>query len=515
MPGTGRANSTVKELVNNSPYSARVDPAPESSVGNLRVGLIALGFTLVSLVGAMIVLSRSNGPSDEQLLTGREGAERVERAALSDRPSRVLATRWNARTILASAQEGDTPAEVLERFFGGLEPKDLFANPALAAAASADFFATVFPNSKSRPQQSKLANAAEGAYRGRVTGMETRPDRPSDPWMNAFVFSFADTLEAHDLSGVQRNPIVAIVSGTSEPGGPTLAWSKDGSILVRSAFEGPSQLWSFPSATTVGDTMSWPTTEPSEVAAAISPDGANLAVIATGSGDSEAAQLRVRAAAGRSERVVATSDPPRGIAWSPDGANLAVRDSTAISVYDATTLEQRARWVLPEEGFVDPPLSIAWSPDATRLAYTTNLADAIVRDVATGAVVSTFVDEQPSALATADTPRITRIGSLAWAADGKRIVSVADGDGVVVWDAASGAPLMIHHGEVGVDAQWLSDDRVLVKAKFSNRRFEWTVRAGGWTPTLPGFDFDTMAVSSDGQFVATARSYDVVIRKVR
>ena len=382
------------------------------------------GFVVVALAIAGVTVAVSNNdPSTKQLLTGSAGAKLVRKAAASEQSADMLATRWNARTILASAEDGDTPVQALRRFFAGIEPNDLLVNPALAAAASADFFATVFPDNDGRPPQLDLSIAAEDAWRTPIPPTTLLEKYDGEWWTNAFTFAFSDTLEAHRTSGVAAQPIVAVLSGPREPGG--------------------------------------------------------LAVT-----------------------------------WSPDGSAIAVRSKLAVTIFDAVNLAESQRWALQKEGLEDPPLSMAWSPDSTRVAYTDNLSGAMVRSVGTGEVVATFLGERPSVESTT-TPRIYMVRSLAWAADGQRIVSAGDGDGVIVWNAATGAPLAVYRGESAADAQWLTADRVLVKARFTERRSTWDIGRKAWTSTLPGFAFDEMAVSPDGQFVATSRPYFVVIRKLR
>ncbi len=485
----------------------------ESSAPMRRPKLIAAGVVLTSLAVALAILVRSaSGPSTTQLLSGRDSINLLRKAVASTSSTELLATRWNARTVLASATEGDTPVQALQRFFDGVDPNELRDNPALAAAASADFFATVFPNRNDRPPQFDLAEAAEKAYRTRLESTENAEGQDADGWSNPFTFAFVATLEAPATKGVTAFPIVAILSGPSQPGGLSLRWSSDGTRLVRSSSDGPAQLWSVRSGKTVGRTSRSQT----ESSVAISPDGSSLAAIALTTEDSQDGRLLVRQVDDGTERVVTTTDAPLGVWWSPDGLSLAVRSRAAVSIFDAATLALRTRWPFPEGGLVDPPLAVAWSPDATRLVYTTNLAGAVVRDVSSGAIGAEFKGEKPPTQRTPSQPaRIERVGSLAWAADGTRIVSVSDGDGVIVWDATTGEPLAVRHGDGYFDAQWVTDDRVLVKARFTNRRFEWNVADDAWTPALAGFDFDAMAVTSDGRFVATSTPYYVVIRKLR
>jgi WD40-like Beta Propeller Repeat len=482
--------------VNDSLYSSRVPTASEPSPKARRVQLVVAGVLLGAFALGIVALVRSgSGPSDTELLTGRKGTELLRKAAASTQSTDMLATRWNGRTILAAAKDGDTPVQALERFFDGVDKNELATNPALAGAAAADFFASVFPEGNDRPAQAALANEAEAVCGSNVELSELE----GTAWTGVFVSAFADTLQSSIVDGVIAKPVVGVLSGRRSLGGDDLVWSSDGRLLARSSNEGSAQVWSVATAAA----LNLPTaTSASETSVSFSPDGTQLAVVVVDDVN-KPARLVLRSIADGTERSVATTDEPMRVWWSPDGVNLAVRSKTSITIVDAQTRMERERWTV-DEGAQNPPLALAWSPDSTRVAYPTVLA-AEVRDIADGRLIAKFLGDlvplEPD-------KRIEFAYSVDWAADGTRIVSAANG-GVVVWDARTGASLHANRTASPNDAQWLSGKRVLAGT------FVWDITNDTWTPTLPGSTVGIPSVSNDGRLVAVALPDYVVIRKLK
>ena len=142
-------------------------------------------------------------------------------------------------------------------------------------------------------------------------------------------------------------------------------------------------------------------------AIAASPDGGTLAVSCRELGN-QRGTLRLQAIAGGAPVVVAGIEDPGAIAWSADGAWLAVESvaTRTVALVDAKT--RRLVKTLPAL----PPIAMAFAPNGAVLAYGDRSHDAIVvriYDVAANRELAAHRIE-------------IGVGAIAWSRDGKTIV---------------------------------------------------------------------------------------------
>lgn len=163
------------------------------------------------------------------------------------------------------------------------------------------------------------------------------------------------------------------------------------------------------------------------------------------------------------------------VAYSPDGRLLAVGVSEAVSLHDATTLDDRGTW-FDHTGKIT---SLAWSADSTLLASgASDDNDIRIWDVATGTVIRRL------------SGHTGWIRSLAFAPDGTVLASGSTDQTVRIWDAATGqllATLSGHTGFIGGVA-FSPDSRTLASASRDGSVRLWDVASGR---EINGFSFRT------------------------
>jgi len=117
-------------------------------------------------------------------------------------------------------------------------------------------------------------------------------------------------------------------------------------------------------------------------------------------------------------------------AWSPDGKLLASETEAPpfrmITVWDAVTGKQRLTYRGEMYGYFGKR-SIAWAPDGTRLASSADYSRTVkVSDARTGKTTLILKGHT------------TRVESVAWSRDGKRLASADKSGTVKIWDGATG-----------------------------------------------------------------------------
>jgi WD40 repeat protein len=177
----------------------------------------------------------------------------------------------------------------------------------------------------------------------------------------------------------------------------SVAFSRDGKLLACSSSDGTIGTVD---TTTGKETARFPTAHTKEVCtAAISPDGARIASC------SWDGSLRVHdVASGKELGVVTLPSGAAYFAWHPDGrrAAVALNDKTAVIV-DTTTLAIE-RVLTGHTGAVK---TVAWNADGSRLLSGSSDASARVWDTASGECVATMKARTPAPVTTPSTSEPT------------------------------------------------------------------------------------------------------------
>ncbi|ABU59539.1 WD40 domain-containing protein [Roseiflexus castenholzii] len=196
------------------------------------------------------------------------------------------------------------------------------------------------------------------------------------------------------------------------------------------------------------------------------------------------------------------------VAYSPDGRLLAVGISEAVSLHDATTLDDLGTW-FDHTGKIT---SLAWSADSTLLASGASDDNEIrIWDVSTGRVVRRL------------SGHTGWIRSIAFAPNGTLLASGSTDQTVRIWDAATGqllATLSGHTGFIG-GVVFSPDSTTLASASRDGSVRLWDVASGR---EISGFNFRTpldpdtnlrywatgVAFSPDGKALAVGSTEGVV-----
>ena len=196
------------------------------------------------------------------------------------------------------------------------------------------------------------------------------------------------------------------------------------------------------------------------------------------------------------------------VAYSPDGRLLAVGISEAVSLHDATTLDDLGTW-FDHTGKIT---SLAWSADSALLASGASDDNEIrIWDAATGRVIRRL------------SGHTGWIRSLAFAPDGTLLASGSTDQTVRIWDAATGqllATLSGHTGFIG-GVTFSPDSATLASASRDGSVRLWDVASGR---EISGFSFRTaidpatnlrywatgVAFSPDGKALAVGSTEGVV-----
>ena len=184
------------------------------------------------------------------------------------------------------------------------------------------------------------------------------------------------------------------------------------------------------------------------------------------------------------------------LAYSSDGALLAVASSIGVWLYDAHTYQERA--VLT--GHTDGVLSVAFSPDGQTLASGSRDDTVRLWDVATGTLQQTLTH-------TGSVP------SVAFSPDGQTLASAVDGwtGTIYLWDVATGVlqyTLPSHKGGLSSVA-FSPDGQTLASVGGWDALVSlWDVATGTFQQTLVGHTYLTfvrsVAFSPDGSMLAGA-----------
>jgi WD40 repeat protein len=246
-------------------------------------------------------------------------------------------------------------------------------------------------------------------------------------------------------------------------GAVVVAWSPDSKTVATGDLEGKIAVWSpaggHELAVTKGhrgsvNAVSW------------NPDGS---LLMSGSSDGT---LRFREVPSMRElrTLVTNAGVVRALAWSPDGKTVASGGSDrVVKLWDASTGRSLGTLV----GHSDAVSSLAWSPNGRTLA--TGGWDSTVRLWIAGAKrpPRILVMQKPvwddarfsrSKIISPDAPKAVpqHVESIAWSKNGK-MLAVASGSSVSVWDPSSGEPLELLPG-CETSVAWSPDDRLIACA---------------------------------------------------
>ena len=137
---------------------------------------------------------------------------------------------------------------------------------------------------------------------------------------------------------------------------------------------------------------------------------------------------------------------PSRVAFSPDSSLLAaVTGDNTIVLWDVATGERVGQ---PFAGHLSNATALAFSPDGSTLASATGFQEVMLWDVATGEIIAGplygSVERNPNKpIAQA----LWGINSLAFSADGERIIAGCGNEDIIIWDTATGERVEEHLGQ--------------------------------------------------------------------
>ena len=239
----------------------------------------------------------------------------------------------------------------------------------------------------------------------------------------------------------------------------------------------------------------------------LAPDGARVAVIRDGDGESGDQVAIVDVASGRdlvTLEIPAASEMGR-IAFSPDGQYLVgTVDRTRAGVWDTDTGEQVAS---PEAGVSSMITRVAIAPS--------NAVLALGRESGQVEIWATEDFSQWEQLETLSTHR-ERVTWLDFDADSRMVVSTSDDGTAILWDATTGetitAPLAFNGAPAAITFFRPSSSTRLVTIDSRNATWEWDLqRSGGLRGTLPGVNLGASLADSPATSVLVADGFDLTL----
>jgi WD40 repeat protein len=142
--------------------------------------------------------------------------------------------------------------------------------------------------------------------------------------------------------------------------------------------------------------------------------------------------------------------PVIGVAWSPDGKNIAScgNDGT-VQIWQASTGQML--WKAPVSRYT---FAVAWSPNGQQVAAAGADSTIAIFDATTGHPLTTISNNAGF------------IEGLAWSPDGKNIASGGDDKIVHVWDATTGKTLLQYqgHSDIIFKIAWSPDGSSIASA---------------------------------------------------
>ncbi|GEM_PF-5665177 len=218
------------------------------------------------------------------------------------------------------------------------------------------------------------------------------------------------------------------------------AWAPDGRRLVYDAGKGSAQVYD---ATTGANLQCIDTGADAINGLAWSPDGARLAVgVMTNQLDTgvqlwevQAQKLLLTHPNGNTDTTYGANLVTDVVLWQPHGEGLIISANNAIIIWDATTGKQRMKITSANAGTE----LLAWSPDGRYLAGLSE-NQVVIWDVTSGKRAALYSPDPNAA------EEVRGFTTLAWSPNGQRIAVGYDHNQTIILDALTGANRQIAQG---------------------------------------------------------------------
>jgi len=238
-----------------------------------------------------------------------------------------------------------------------------------------------------------------------------------------------------------------------------LAYSSDGDYLATTSLDGTVRIWD---SRTGQESLSIPKLQSELISPALSPDGTLVAATSYNADYRRLTATVWDAASGEELKVIGFGDQVGGLAFSPDGAILAVPgEAGRVTLWDPLSGEQLLSVREDSSAAVD----LAFSPDG-RLLATGNLnGTARVWDLASREIVITLRGHTGP------------VYGIEFSPDGRLIATAGDDGTVRLWSAETGGELQTFYGheEMVLNVSFSPDGRRLASGSKDNTTIIWDI----------------------------------------
>ena len=196
--------------------------------------------------------------------------------------------------------------------------------------------------------------------------------------------------------------------------------------------------------------------------------------------------------------------PVTSVAYAPDGKTLAtgferwdtgtyhgVNTSNVVIIWDAKT----GKRLTELKGHIGPVTSVAYAPDGKTLVTGSRDNTAIIWDAKTGVALTTL------------TGHTNAVYSVSYAPDGKTLVTGSRDETAIIWDAKTGKALttLTGHTRDIRSVAYAPDSKTLVTGSSDNTAIIWDAKTGKALTTLEGHirDVNSVSYAPDGKTLAT------------